>query len=63
MKQGTYCIGNKKEIIFENVRKMSDEELWSLFDDIYIEEYSEGYDSGYDAGYNNGWDESRGECW
>lgn len=54
MKQGTYLIGNKKEIKLEDVRKMSDEELVRLFDDIYVESYSEGYDSGYD--------EAREEC-
>ena len=63
MKQGTYHIGSKKEIKFEDVRKMSDEELWALFDDICIEQYSKGYNSGYDKGYDSGYDEAREECW
>lgn len=59
MKQGTYLIGSKK-IKFEDVRKMSDKELWALFDDICIEAYSDGYDSGYDSGYDEA---TREECW
>lgn len=53
MKQGTYRIGNKIKIKFEDVRKMSDEELSILFDDIYIKAYSDGYDSGYDKAERN----------